>query len=250
MLKTNSFFNRTLWKSRCLTFVLSCLSVMSLRSYASDQDNEAKAKLQAQIDLSKTIRSTLERYDAVRATILIASSQDVIATIDTYHVGHAKTLNAYAAMKITYKSSELFLNDVRSEFTNPLIDDLTAKTHEILADAGLDDDWPMKQIFAMFTNIKNRTDHLRTMRVTPELSQKLVDLNGVLGTTIAKANAEGDRPPAFQQGNIAYCSIIQLNPLLEAIPSNWNEFDEGLMIRALAALYAEYSGINEGSCHP
>ena len=61
--------------------------MISVASYASDQDDAAKKTLQAQIDLTKTIRSTLERYNAVRATILIGSSQDVIAAIDTYHVG-------------------------------------------------------------------------------------------------------------------------------------------------------------------
>lgn len=230
-----------------VAFTLICL--VATPTHANDQDDAAKGKLQMQINLVKTVRTTLERFDAVRGTLLIEASQNVIAAIDTYHIGHAKTLNSYMAMKITYKSSEVFLESVRSDFASPSIDRLGTLTQEILSDAGLDDDWPVKQVLAMFTNIKSHSDRLRTMRITPELAGELVNLNGALGTAIATATAEGDRPPAFAQGNIAYCKVIKLNPLFEAIPANWNEFDEGLMIRAIAALYAEYSGINEQSCH-
>ncbi len=222
--------------------------IWSWAASANDQDAKAIAKLNKQISTVKTIRSTLERRDAARATLLLDASTHVVATIETFHLGHAKTFNAFASMKITYLSSRLFLGTVTSDFTAPLIEELYSITGELLADAGLDDDWPVKQVAAMFENIKRRADLMRTGRISDALRESLVELNGHIGTAIAVGQAEGDRPPSFEAGNKAYCAIVKLAPMFESIPANWPEFDEGVMVRAVAALYAEYAKTSPESC--
>jgi undecaprenyl pyrophosphate synthase len=89
---------------------------------------------------------------------------------------------------------------------------------------------------------------LRGMRISEDFKTKLAGLNVQIGNAISVGQVEGDRPPAFEAGNKAFCAIKGLYSEFEKLPSNWPEFDEGIMIRAIAGLFAEYAKTPEDLC--
>ena len=216
-------------------------------NFDSDEVAVAKAELQREIDICKTLSDYVELRDQARLKIIRESSELTFDAITKYGLGNMTTMNLFQMQIITYQYSERFFENIRS----PGTDDLVTEISEIAAKIKRDRGGPyLKITHHIFTNTEKHFRELRSLVAGQPLARKIDSMNlwAELGDVIASSEG-GDSPTTTNcKAVLLYRKIKTLYPDLYEGSAASPIFDVSQSIIGLMEFYNEYAKPDEARC--
>lgn len=174
----------------------------------------AKDQLKTLITLLDSVRRPIERFNLGGWVVLRRQVDAVIDTIDRNHgVGNDETSEAYKELIFQIETSKDYFQTIETDQTKKDIGAIQATSDQIRAMRKMTGTIFARNTFRMFTKIQNLIDVLKTLPISPQLRQDLMNLDPQMRAVFAQDSAQGgDRPKTYQEGIKAVLAIRRLYP--------------------------------------